>query len=220
MADPKPFEPLLLAVAKELARGNPPGIIRERMAKRFGVSTRTVTDYIAAAEEQREEDDRVLAAKYRRTGVFVARAAAAKWVTRADKLYQAGARLLARADRLDGGDTAIGNTLARMILRAGRQLDDGPDDQAAPIEIHDAAAALEIAREDRRQASTLIKRAEGCETRALDWFDRGARIAGAYEPAAATPEATRVQLTSPQRRAKLDRLGALLREAKARGAVQ
>jgi hypothetical protein len=82
------------------------------------------------------------------------------------------------------------------------------------------AAALEIAREDRRQASTLIKRAEGCETRALDWFDRGAKIAGAYEASTAAPEATRVQLTSPQRRAKLDRIGEILRAAKARGAVQ
>lgn len=222
MASDVPNERLTIAVARELAKGAPNSVIKERLAQRFRVTTRTVADYIAAAEEQRDEDDRLLASKYRRTGVFVARSAAAKWVTRADKLYAAAARLLARADRLDGGHTAAGDALARAILRAGRELDDGPADDNArvPMDPQALAAALEIAREDRRQASTLIKRAEGCETRALDWFDRGAKIAGAYEASTAAPEATRVQLTSPQRRAKLDRIGEILRAAKARGAVQ
>lgn len=221
MASDVPNERLTLAVARELAKGAPNSVIKERLAQRFKVTTRTVADYIAAAEEQRDEDDRLLASKYRRAGVFVARSAAAKWVTRADKLYAAAARLLARADRLDGGHTAAGDALARAILRAGRELDDGPaDDDMAPTDVKSLAVALEIAREDRRQASTLIKRAEGCEARALDWFDRGAKIAGAYEASTAAPEATRVQLTSPQRRAKLDRIGEILRAAKARGAVQ
>ena len=70
-------------------------------------------------------------------------------------------------------------------------------------------------------AEALMVRVLGAFT-VDEWLahDRGAKIAGAYEASTAAPEATRVQLTSPQRRAKLDRIGEILRAAKARGAVQ
>lgn len=215
-------ESLTLAVARLLAKGTPPVTIQERLARRYGVTTRTIRDYIAAAEEQREEDDRALASRYRRDGVFVVRAAAAKWITRSDKLFALASRLLARADRFDGGKNALGDRLVKKILSAGRVLDDGPvddDDEPGPDAVA-CATALESAREDRRQAAILIKRAEACDTRAIEWFDRGAKIAGAYEAATNTPESTRVQLTSPQRRAKLNRIGELIREYKAKGAIQ
>lgn len=221
MASDVPNERLTLAVARMLAKGTPSTVVQERLSVRFGVTTRTVRDYIAAAEEQRDEDDRALASRYRKDGIFVARAACAKWIVRGDKLYTLASRLLARADRFDGGENAIGDRLMRQILRAGRRLDDGPvDDDRGDIDPTAASVALESAREDRRQATILIKRAEGCDARALDWFDRGAKIAGAYEAATTAPESTRVQLTSPQRRAKLNRIGELIREHKAKGAIQ
>lgn len=220
MASDVPNERLTLAVAKMLAKGTPSTVVQERLSVRFSVTTRTVRDYIAAAEEQRDEDDRALASRYRKDGIFVARSACAKWIVRGDKLYTLASRLLARADRFDGGDNAIGDRLMRQILRAGRRLDDGDLDDGPDIDATAASVALESAREDRRQAAILIKRAEGCDARALDWFDRGAKIAGAYEAATTAPESTRVQLTSPQRRAKLNRIGELIREHKAKGAIQ
>lgn len=213
-------ETLTLAVARLLAKGTPPTTIQERLSRRYKVTTRTVRDYIAAAEEQRDEDDRALASRYRRDGVFVVRAAAAKWITRSDKLFALASRLLARADRFDGGDSALGERLVKKILAAGRMLDDGPVDDDEPDDVRAYATALESAREDRRQAAILIKRAEACDARALEWFDRGAKIAGAYEAATNAPESTRVQLTSPQRRAKLNRIGELIRAHKAKGAIQ
>lgn len=221
MARPKPNLDMALAVAKELARGTPTSVVAERISIRFGVTTRCVRDYIAAAEEQRSEDDRALASKMRHNGVFVAQAASAKWIRRADKFYAAAARLLARADRLDGGDTAIGDRLARKLMALGVDLDDGERDMLAdPIDIIGGKEALAIAREDRKQASMLVRTAEGCELRAAEWFEKAAKICGAYDLATAPTESQRQPLTSPQRRAKLEKLAAILREARSRGAIQ
>ena len=52
MADPKPNERLILAVARELAKGTPPSEIKARLGAKYGAAPRTVADYIAAAEEQ------------------------------------------------------------------------------------------------------------------------------------------------------------------------
>ena len=52
MAADIPNERLTLAVARMLAKGTPSTVVQERLSVRYKVTTRTVRDYIAAAEEQ------------------------------------------------------------------------------------------------------------------------------------------------------------------------
>ena len=208
---------LLEAVAREVARGAPVAAYRDRIAKRFGVSARSVYSYAAMVHEERDREGLTELKSFRRNGMLTAQASAAKWMKRADRCYTSAAKLLARADRIDGKE-GIGARLTARLLDLGVRLDDGDREQLQdPIDPGRAAAALEVAREDRRQAAILIREATRCEARAADWFDRAAKICGAYEIAPVDEKDSRALLTSPERRAKLDRLRELLADAKRRG---
>lgn len=214
---PQLNQDMLRAVAKEIARGNPVIAFRARIAKRFGVHERTVYDYAQFIQDDRNRDGLAELKSFRRNGMLTASAAAAKWAKRADRCYTSAAKLLARADRIDGKE-GIGARLTARLLDLGVRLDDGDREQLQdPIDPGRAAAALEVAREDRRQAAILIREATRCEARAADWFDRAAKICGAYEIAPVDEKDSRALLTSPERRAKLDRLRELLADAKRRG---
>jgi len=65
-----------------------------------------------------------------------------------------------------------------------------------------------VARDDRRDAALLIKRAEQADALAQGWFDKAQRIAGTYEPETYDPAkqgGAAANLTSAQKRAKLQR---------------
>lgn len=218
---------LLRAVDAELARGNLPAAFGAKLARRYKTSARTVRSYVAAVMETRDEDDRGDRARARQTGRFVAAGASARWMRRADDLYLQAISLLRRAKRIDGDKNGAGAQLVDAIESATGKphLDDDPaepiDEDAAEASVKRGRALLQVARDDRFEAASLIKRAEGCEGRAIEWFDRGARIAGIFEPEPPTaPGVGRgAPLTSPQRRAKMEMIRAALeKKRKAREA--
>lgn len=210
---------LLRAVGIKLARGAPVSTFEEQFAARFRCDPRTVRRYVERVNEQRDIDDAAAVKRARARGRFVAEAACARHMDRADRLFLDAARLLARARRLDGNKGA-GARLEAAIEQAGRPvLDDGPE-PAPPEDGARSAALLAIARQDRIDAAVLIKRGEAADKRAQDWFEKAQKISGTYEIAPPTPESTRVQLTSPQRRAMLLRIGEAIREHKAKAAAR
>jgi hypothetical protein len=216
---------LLRAVDAELSRGNLPAAFGARLARRYKTTARTVRSYVAAVLEKRDEDEGRDRARARQTGRFVTAGASARWMKRADDLYAVATLLLRRAQRIDGDKNGAGAKLLQAIEDAtGRpRLDDDPsepvDPEVAEAMVKRGRALLLVAREDRQEAAMLIKRAEGCEGRAIEWFDRGARIAGIYEaePPTAPGAGRGAPLTSPQRRAKMETIRtALERRRKAR----
>lgn len=209
---------LLRAVAREVASGQSAYEFEDRIAKRYDVCTRTVRNYVAAVLEDYREEDRAIVSRARLQGRFVATSAAGKWIKRSDKLWAEAARLLARARALDidrnGGVAGATSRLIAHLEMSGRaNLDDGMEPLPVDLDQLKAGAVVAIIRGDRRDAAILIKRAEGADSRACDWFDRAQKIAGTYEPAPPGEEARpAASLTTPQRRAKLERLRGLLRD--------
>lgn len=215
MARSKLNRKLLKLVGIERARGAPVSTFEEAVARRFGVSTRTVRNYSALIDERRDAEDSAEIRRARRGASFVARAAAARHLKRADALFAAAAQLISRAARLDGRRGA-GERLVAAIEATGRPvLDDGPppgEPGEVEQEIKRAPALLQIARDDRRDAAMLVKRGEQADALAVAWFDRAQKIAGTYEPEPpAAPGSGRGPiLTSPQRRAKMEVIRAAL----------
>lgn len=214
---------MLRAVAREVASGRSCYEFEDRIAEQFSVTPRCVRNYVAAVLEDYQEEDRAIVSRARLQGRFVATAAAGKWIKRSDKLWSEAARLLARARALDidrnGQVTGATSRLIAQLEMAGRaSLDDGMEPLPVDLDQLKAGAVVAIIRADRRDAAILMKRAEGADSRACDWFDRAQKIAGTYEPAPPGVESRpAASLTTPQRRAKLERLKDILRELKNRG---
>lgn len=210
---------MLRVVAREVATGASPFQFEERVAEQFQVTTRCVRDYIKVVLEDVRDQDRAILARARLQGRFVAGAASAKWIKRSDELWREAARILARVRAIDldrkGEIDGATSRLIKHLESSGRaSLDDGflLEEMAVPLDQLRGGAVVETLRRDRRDAAILIKRAEGCDARALEWFERAQKIAGTYEPAPPDTEAAKasLQLTSVQRRARLDSLRAHL----------
>lgn len=212
MPGPKLNRKLLRLVGTELARGAPVSTFEDRLARQAKVTDRTVRKYAALINEQRDVEDAADIKRARRQGRFVALAACARHMARADALYADAGKLIARAAKLDGKRGAAARLVA-AIEAAGRPvLDDGPAPELEPADVERELKAtpllLQIAREDRRDAAMLIKRAEQADARAADWFERAQKIAGTYEPETYDPAqrgGPAANLTSAQKRAKLQR---------------
>lgn len=209
---------MLLAVAREVASGRSCYEFEDRIAEQFSVTPRCVRNYVAAVLEDYQEEDRAIVSRARLQGRFVATSAAGKWIKRSDKLWSEAARLLARARALDidrnGQATGATSRLIAQLEMTGRaSLDDGMEPLPVDLDQLKAGSVVAIIRADRRDAAILMKRAEGADSRACDWFDRAQKIAGTYEPAPPGVESRpAASLTTPQRRAKLERLRGLLRD--------
>lgn len=215
MARPKLNRKLLRLVGDALARGAPVSTFEDDLARKLRVSDRTVRKYAALINEQRDRDDAEHLKRARQQGRFVARAAAARHLKRADQLYADAAKLIARAARLDGKRGAAARLIAAIEASGRPVLDDGPapvDAKEVEQEIKRTPVLLQIARDDRRDAALLIKRAEQADALAQGWFDKEQKIAGTYEPEPpAAPGSGRGPiLTSPQRRAKMEVIRAAL----------
>lgn len=211
MARPKLNRKLLRLVGDALARGAPVSTFEDDLARKLRVSDRTVRKYAALINEQRDRDDAEHLKRARQQGRFVARAAAARHLKRADQLYADAARLIARAARLDGKRGAAARLIAAIEASGRPVLDDGPapvDAKEVEQEIKRTPVLLQIARDDRRDAALLIKRAEQADALAQGWFDKEQKIAGTYEPETYDPAkqgGAAANLTSAQKRAKLQR---------------
>lgn len=209
---------MLQAVAREVASGRSCYEFEDRIAEQFDVTPRCVRNYVAAVLEEYQEEDRAIVSRARLQGRFVATSAAGKWIKRSDKLWSEAARLLARARALDldrGGKVAgaTSRLIAQLEMAGRASLDDGMEPLPANLDQLKAGAVVEIIRADRRDAAILMKRAEGADARACDWFDRAQKIAGTYESAPPGAEARpAASLTTPQRRAKLERIKDILRD--------
>lgn len=217
---------MLQAVAREVASGRSCYEFEDRIAEQFGVTPRCVRNYVAAVLEEYQEEDRAIVSRARLQGRFVATAAAGKWIKRSDKLWSEAARLLARARALDidrnGQVTGATSRLIAQLEMSGRaSLDDGMEPLPVDLDQLKVGAVVAIIRADRRDAAIIMKRAEGADSRACDWFDRAQKIAGTYESAPPGAEARpAASLTTPQRRAKLERIKDILRDMTKRRAAE
>ncbi len=203
---------LLRLVGDELARGAPVSTFEDRVARKFRISDRTVRKYAALVNEQRDREDAEDLKRARRQGRFVALAAAARHLARADRLYADAAKLIARAAKIDGKRGAAARLVAAIDAAGRPVLDDGPLPEVEPgdvdQELKRTPLLLQVARDDRRDAALLIKRAEQADALAQGWFDKAQRIAGTYEPETYDPAkqgGAAANLTSAQKRAKLQR---------------
>lgn len=214
MAAPKLNRKMLRAVGIELARGAAVSTFEDRIARRFRCTDRAVRKYAAIINEQRDAEDALDLRRARRRGRFVADAACAKHLERADRLYAEASKLLMRARRIDGGKSAAGDRLVAAIEAAGRRVldDDGGMDEPADHEgeANRARGVLAIARADRFDAAILIKRGEAADALAQGWFDKSQKIAGTYDPQPGGGETRSggagANLTSAQKRAALAKL--------------
>ena len=126
MARPKLNRTLLRLVGDALARGAPVSTFEDDLARKLRVSDRTVRKYAALINEQRDREDTESLKRARRQGRFVALAAAARHLKRADQLYADAGLTSDAAIRKAANDlVAELNEEATDITKAVRELLDG-----------------------------------------------------------------------------------------------